>query len=126
MRLLKTMFEAQVFDTGFALVLVEFCEFHFALFSLAYQRFFLILLKVFLAVHSFVDFEVLVYAEVGVHVKYFGAEGTLEDFFGDFLMVGAVMGLDGVVVGAEDFGAVFAVDGEPVLLFTGVDWAVFA
>ena len=56
----------------------------------------------------------------------FGAEGTLKDFFGDFLMVGAVMRFDWVMITAEDLGAVFAVDGKPVLLLAGVNWAVFA
>lgn len=126
MRLLKAMLETKVFDTVFALVFVEFCEFYLALFPLTYQRFFLILLEISLAIHGLMDFKVLCNAEVWVHLEYFGAEGALEYFFGDFLMVGTVMRFDGVMVRTEDFGAVFAADGKPVLLFAGVNRAVFA
>jgi hypothetical protein len=121
MRLLKAMFEAEVFDASFTLVFVQFCKFYLALFSLTNQWFFLILLEVSLAIHGLMDFKVLCDAEVWVHLKYFGAKGTLEYFFGDFLMVGTVMRFDGVMVGAKDFGAVFAADGEPVLLLAGVN-----
>lgn len=72
------------------------------------------------------NLEVLIYAEVGVHLKDFVAQWALKHFFGDFLMVRTVMGFDRVVVATECYGAVFAVDGQPVFLFAGVDRAVFS
>lgn len=121
MGLLETVFEAKVFDTSLALVLVKFSEFDLALFSLAHQRFFLIFFKVPLAIHRFMNLKVFIDAQVGVHSEDFGAEGAFKDFFGDFLMVGAVMRFDGVMIAAEDLGAVFAADGKPVLLLAGVN-----
>ena len=59
-------------------------------------------------------------------MKNFAAQGALKDFFGNFLIIWAVMRFDGIMITTEGFGAVFATDWKPVFLFAGINGAVFA
>jgi hypothetical protein len=70
--------------------------------------------------------EILVYIQIRIDINRFVAEWTHIDLFVFLLICHTLMRFDRGVVSAEYFSTVLALDGQPVLLFTDVDGAVFA
>lgn len=86
----------------------------------------LLLLVVTTTVHGLVDAEVLLGGQVEVDGEYLVAEGAAEDLLHVLAVLGALMGLDRVVVGAVGDRAVLALDGKVVALPAGWVVAVLA
>lgn len=70
--------------------------------------------------------EILLNVEVRVDADGLVAEGADIDLVVLLLIGGAVVRLDGGVVGTVDLCAVFASDGQPIFLLADLEAAVFA
>ena len=70
--------------------------------------------------------EILLDRKVVIDVQSFVAERADKNFLVLFLILGAVMRLNGRMVGAKYFGAILAFDRKPVFLFAGIEGAVLA
>ena len=79
-----------------------------------------------MAIQCLVDAEILLNCEGGIESEGFVAKRAGVYFFVLFLVLGAVVGLDGVVIRAVDLAAVLAFDGQPIFLATGGLGAVLA
>jgi len=88
--------------------------------------FFFIFMVIFLALHSLMNLEVLISAEIWVHLDNFVTKRAWKDFFGNFFMIGTLMWFYWVMITAENFDTVFALDREPIFLFTCINWAMLA
>lgn len=113
---LKSVLRTQILDTTFACELVNLGQFCVASFSLAKHDFFLILAVVPLTLCGLMDLKIFIFVQMRVHLEQFVTQWTSEYFLVLFLVLWTVMRLNWVMIGAECFWTVFAVDRQPVFL----------
>jgi len=70
--------------------------------------------------------KILIHVEIRIDINRFVTEWTDIYLFIFLLICHTLMRFDWGVVSAVYFSAVLALDGQPVLLFTDIDGAVFA
>jgi hypothetical protein len=121
-----SVLEAYFVTTFCTLIGVELSQLSFAFNALAHHQLRNIRHEVSLAVHRFVDAEIIFNGKVIVNVNGLVAERAHIDFFVFLFVLTAVVGLNRRVFSAIDLFAVLTLNREPILLTTRVEGTEFS